>query len=59
MQEQLQDAAVASTNIAAEVARLPQNPMLQNQIIVTMIQDMRTEFRARFIGLSCPPLLYS
>ncbi|MCJ1257568.1 hypothetical protein MMC24_005394 [Lignoscripta atroalba] len=47
MQEQLHDAAMANTNIAVQVSRLPQAPMIQSQAILAMIQAMRDEFRSR------------
>ena len=53
---QLRLAAIANTDIALQVGRLPQAPILQGQAIMALIQQMRDEirgmreeFRARFV----------
>lgn len=49
IRQEMQNAAVANTIITVQVSRLPQDPTIQGQAIMAMIQEMRDEFRARFV----------
>ncbi|MCJ1382387.1 hypothetical protein MMC17_005500 [Xylographa soralifera] len=44
--QQLRDAAAANRNIAVQVSRLPQAPILQGQAILALIQAVQVEIQA-------------